>query len=233
MIPDLLSAFQDLAQPDRRQKLLGEGYVRIPDPSSVCTVYHKPDSNIVLRFSMRPEMTVLTNKYFIQNAGNPYLPEVYAHGEIHGGKHMTVMEKLISSQDLNDEKDIDLLGQARAIATFPFGDKIHGTAHRQLTEEPQFLQAVRVLVTCAEESFKNPSSKNECLFPDRNVNGVMYRIDKNGMPFPVMVDTLTYTAPSQKLESQLEAIFRRLRRFEVLERRRTLAVSSKGSPTPV
>ena len=29
MIPDLLSAFQDLAQPDRRQKLLGEGYVRI------------------------------------------------------------------------------------------------------------------------------------------------------------------------------------------------------------
>ena len=232
MIPDLLGAFRSLDQPTRREKLLAEGYVRIPDPSSLCTVYHKPDSNIVLRFSMRPEMTALANKYFIQNANNPYLPRVYAHGEIHGGKHLTVTEKLISSQDLNDEINIDLLGTARAIATFPFGDRIHGAAHQEFAKDPKFLQAVRALVMCAEESFKNPSSKNECLFPDRNVNGVMYRMDEEGMPFPVMVDTLTYTAPSVELESQLESLFARLRQFEALENQRALAATSKGSLTP-
>lgn len=232
MFPDLLKDFQSIAQPERRQRLLDEGYVRIPDPSSVCTVYHKPDSNTVLRFSMRPEMTVLTNKYFIENAGNPYLPRVIAHGEIHGGKHLTVMEKLISSQDLSDEMDVDLLGQARAIATFPFGDKIHTTAHLQFAKDPEFLRAVRVLVNCTAESFKNPSSKNECLFPDRNPNGVMYRMDAYGMPFPVLVDTLTYTAPSQELESQLEGIVTRLQRFETAQNKRTLAASCKGSPAP-
>lgn len=234
MYPDLLKAFQSLAQPERRQRLLDEGYVRIPDPSSVCTVYHKPESNVVLRFSMRPEMTALLNKYLIENQDNPFLPRVLAHGEIHGGKHLTVMEKLITTQDLNDDLDVDLLGQARAIATFPFGDKIHGGAHLGLAKDPEFLQAMLILAACAQESFKSSSSKNECLFPDRNPNGVMYRMGNDGLPsFPVLVDTLTYTAPSRDLETQLESIFTRLRRFEAAERKRTLTASRKGSPAPV
>jgi|GEM_PF-3264516 hypothetical protein len=232
MFPDLLQAFQSLPQPERRQRLLDEGYVRIHDSSGVCTVYHKPDTNIVLRFSMRPEMTALTNKYLTENQDNPFLPRVYAHSAIEGGKHVTVMEKLISTQDLNDDFGIDLLGQTRAIATFPFGDKIHGAAHRGLAGEDGFLKAVRILATCARESFKNPSSKNECLFLDRNPGGVMYRMGADGMPFPVLVDTLTYTAPSKQLEDQLERIFARLQRFEAAERKRTLTISRKGSPEP-
>lgn len=233
MYPDLLKAFQSLPQPERRQRLLDDGFMRIHDSSSVCTVYHKPGSDVVLRFSMRPEMTALTNKYLTENQNNPFLPRVLAHSDIEGGKHVTVMEKLISAQDLNDDIGIDLLGQTRAIATFPFGDKIHGAAHRELTKEPGFLDAVRILATCAQESFKNPSSKNECLFLDRNPSGVMYRMDAEGMPFPVLVDTLTYTAPSKQLERQLESVFARLQRFEAAERKRTLTASRKGSPQPV
>ncbi|QQG36535.1 MAG: hypothetical protein HYS17_01725 [Micavibrio aeruginosavorus] len=232
MIPDLLKAFQGLDQPARRQKLQDEGYIRLPDSSGLCSVYHQPDKKTVLRFSMRPEMAELTSRYFMQNPDNPYLPRVYAHGPLSGGKYICVMEKLTSLQELDEEEGIDLVGQARAIATFPFGDSIHRAAHRGLAQEDKFLEAMLVLANCAKESFRNPSSRNECLFPDRSVSGVMYRRGKNGLPTPVLVDTLTYTAPSRELESQLEGIFTRLHRFELLERRRTLAGYRKGSCEP-
>lgn len=229
MIPDLLKAFQSLDQSARRQKLKDDGY-EILRRGHLCSVYHKPDSDVVLRISMRPDTAELTSRYFIKYTANPYLPRVSAEGRVEGGKHISIMEKLISIEELAENGEDFVFGMARAIATFPFGDKRHDEAHEELAKDNHFMAATRALVNCSLESFYKLAEKDECLFPDRNVANIMFRREKNGGLHPVLVDTLTYTTPSTALASELDNIVSRLRTLEFSQYRLGVVNGLKKGP---
>jgi hypothetical protein len=225
MTPDLLKAFQGLNQEARRQKLKDEGY-EVLRRGNLCSVYHKPDSDVVLRISMRPATAELMSRCFANNTGNPYLPRVYAHETVAPDKHICAMEKLISLEELDEEGD-DLVGQARALASFPFGDNLHVDVHKIFAMDKNLMAAVRALASCARESILNPSSNGECLSLERNVDGIMFRRE-NGMLHPVFVDTLIYTTPCQDIENQLDNVLSRMKNYDQDERRKAPALS--GGP---
>ena len=225
MLPDLLKAFQGLDQSERRQKLKDDGY-EVLRRGHLCSVYHKPDSDVVLRISMRPDTAELTCRHFMKHAANPYIPHIYSESRIGGGKHISVMEKLISIEELAESDEDFVFGMARAIATFPFGDKRHDEAHEELAKDVNFMAATRAIINCAMESFYDLADNDECLFPDRDVANIMFRRE-NGILHPVLVDTLTYTTPSNELASEFDNIISRLRKLEFAQYQQGVVLGSQ------
>lgn len=228
MVPDLKS-FTGLTREELKQKLKDEGYA-VLRRGHLCTVYHQPDSDVVLRVSMRPLTSALTCDYFMKHQGNPYLPKVFDHATVNEETHISVMEKLTSIEEMAEDGQSYLFGMARYMASFPFGDITHNQVHAELAKDKTFMAAVRALVTCAIESFHNFSEHDECLFLDRDVDGIMYRAEADGCYKPVLVDTLTYTTPSDEIARQFDNILARLRRYEYDEYYKRTPAALRGGP---
>lgn len=230
-LPDLKS-FEGYTREDLKSKLRDEGY-EILRRGHLCSVYCKPGSDVVLRISMRPKTAALACEHFQKHAGNPYLPRVFDHMTLDERTHITVMEKLVSIEELAENGREYVFGAARSIASFPFGDRTHEEMHAELAKDVSFMAAVRTLVTCAIQSFHDFSDQDECFFLDRDIDGIMYRQESDGGLQPVLVDTLTYTTPSNEVASEFDNILSRLRQFEYAEYyKRTPAAMCKGPPMP-
>ena len=76
------------------------------------------------------------------------------------------------------------------------------------------------------ESFYDLADNDECLFLDRDVANIMFRRE-NGILHPVLVDTLTYTTPSNELASEFDNIISRLRKLEFAQYQQGVVLGSQ------
>lgn len=232
MIPDL-TTFAGLRRQDICKKLEADGYEVLRD-GNLCSVYHQPGSDIVIRLSLRPDVAELTCKYFKKYEGNSYLPKVYAHAKISDRVHLGVMEKLVSIEEIMKQDDEHpIFGMARAIASFTSGDDIHGDVHQELSKDRELMGAVRALVNCSIESYYQVTDNGDCVFPDGDVDGIMFRQGQNGELQPVFVDYLNCKTPSSKMAAEFDNILARLRAFEFAEYHQGIRRAQRqGPPMP-
>ncbi len=230
MIPDLKS-FEGLHRDDICRKLKGEGY-EILRRGSLCTVFHQSGSDKVVRVSMTPSTSALACNYFQRNVDNPYLPKVYEHAIINDRVHVSIMEKLVSLEELAEEDENHVLfGMARAISSFAFGDMIHGAVHQEFAKDQKLIEALHALVNCARESFDTLGGKGDSLFLDRDVDGILFRKDENGAFQPVFANALCYTTPSASLKTDFDKIQERLHQMgPVSEMKKSPAPARPGTP---
>lgn len=227
-----LNQFKGKQRDEICRQLKSDGY-EILRRGSLCTVFHQPGSAFAVRVSMTPTTAALMCDTFQKNAQNPYLPNVYDHMTINDHTHISVLEKLISLEEIAEQDGAHVtFGIARAVSSFAFGDQIHGFVHDELAKDPHIIDAVRVLVGCARTALHNHGGNGDSLFVDRDVDGILFRIDDNGGVQPVLANTLCYTTPSQAQEMEFDNILGRMRDLESAQRK-TPAVARPGSPVPV
>lgn len=209
-----IKSFAGMRREEICKKLKSEGY-EILRRGALCSVFHQAGSHQVVRVSMTPKTAAFFCDYMMKNADNPYLPKIYDHVTISEAAHVSLTEKLVSLEELAEEEENYIrLGMARAIASFAFGDQIHQPFHEELAKEKKFIDAVRVLTDCARQSLQQLGSEGECLFLDRDVDGILFRPDSNGQLSPVFANTLCYTTPAAGLETEFDNIMSRLQCLE-------------------
>lgn len=227
-----LNRFKDKQRDEICRQLKNDGY-EILRRGSLCTVFHQPGSNFAVRVAMTPNTASLMCEAFQKNAQNPFLPKIYNHLTVNHNTHISVIEKLVSLEEIAEEDGAHVtFGIARAVSSFAFGDQIHGFVHDELAKDPQIIDAVRVLVDCARTALHAHGGDGDSLFVDRDVDGILFRIDENGGMQPVLANTLCYTTPSAAQEGEFENILTRMRDLENAQRK-TPAVARPGSPSLV
>lgn len=211
-----IKSFAGMRREDICKKLKHEGY-EILRRGALCSVFHQAGSDQVVRVSMTPKTAAFYCDYMMNQADNPYLPKIYEHITISDSAHVARTEKLVSLEELAEEEENYIrLGMARAIASFAFGDEIHQSFHEELAKEGQFIEAVRILTDCARQSLHQLRSEGECLFLDRDVDGILFRSGQNGQLSPVFANTLCYTTPAAGLETEFDNILHRVQILEAL-----------------
>ena len=227
-----LNQFKDKQRDEICRQLKSDGY-EILRRGSLCTVFHQPGSEFAVRVSMTPTTAALMCDTFQRHAQNPYLPNIYDHLTINHNTHISVIEKLVSLEEIAEQDSAHVtFGIARAVSSFAFGDQIHGPVHDELAKDPQIIDAVRVLVGCARTALHTHGGNGDSMFVDRDVDGVLFRIDENGGIQPVLANTLCYTTPSQVQEMEFDNILSRMRDLENAQRK-TPVVAHPGSPVPI
>lgn len=213
MTPDLKS-FAGLHRDDICRQLKNEGY-EILRRGGLCTVFHQPGSDVAVRVSMTPATSAMMCDCFQKNAQNPYLPKVYEHAIINDRAHVSIIEKLVSLEELAEEDENHVMfGMARAISSFAFGDTVHDDVHKEFAKDTKMIAAVRALVNCAQDAFHKLGKNGDSLFLDRNVDGILFRREENGGLQPVFANSLCYTTPSASQNGDFDNIQARLRKME-------------------
>lgn len=212
MYPDL-NEFSGKQRDEICRQLKHEGY-EILRRGSLCTVFHQPGNHYALRVSMTPNTAALMCDAFQKQAGNPYLPKVYNHLTINDQAHISVIERLVSLEELAEEDSGHTnFGIARAVASFAYGDKIHEPVHEAMAYDPQLIAAVRTLVDCAQSAYQQHGDIGDSMFVDRDVDGILFRVEEGNVQ-PVFANSLCYTTPSPMQEAEFEMILKRMRAFE-------------------
>lgn len=224
-----LKTFKGMKRDQICHYLKDQGYevIRRGDLSSV---FHQAGSSRVVRVSMAPLTASFLCDFYKANEGNPYFPKVYYHKTINDTTHLSVMEKLVSLEELAEEEDNYVrLGYARALASFAFGDDIHKDFHRELANSKEFVDTIHTLVNGVRRSLRDLGPQGECLFLDRNPDGVLFRQNKDKSYQPVLANILTYTSPSEALELECDSILTRIRALEVEAREKRKAPTQGGA----
>ena len=230
MYPDL-NEFSGKQRDEICRQLKNDGY-EILRRGSLCTVFHQPGSDFAVRVSMTPNTASLMCDIYQKNTHNPYLPKVFKHQTINEQAHISVIEKLVSLEELAEEDSGHVnFGIARAVSSFAYGDKIHGPVHEAMATDPQLIEAVRTLVDCARTAYQQHGDNGDSMFVDRDVDGILFRVDDNGVQ-PVFGNTLCYTTPSPMQEAEFQNILTRMQAFEDAQRKAQVAVARPGSPVP-
>lgn len=209
-----IKSFAGMRREDICKTLKNNGY-EILRRGALCSVFHQAGSDRVVRVSMTPKTAAFFCDYMMQKGDNPYLPKIYEHLTISDTAHVALTEKLVSLEELAEEEENYIrLGVARAIASFAFGDEIHQSFHEELAKEGPFIAAVRTLTDCARQSLRQLGPEGECLFLDRDVDGILFRPGQDGTLSPVFANTLCYTTPAAGLDGECDTIMKRLQSLE-------------------
>lgn len=231
MYPDL-KEFSGKQRDEICRQLKNEGY-EILRRGSLCTVFHQPGSTFAVRVSMTPNTAALMCDVFQKNAHNPYLPKVYDHLIINEQAHVSVIEKLVSLEELAEEDSGHTnFGIARAVSSFAYGDKIHGPVHEAMACDPQLIAAIRTLVDCARTAYQQHGDAGDSMFVDRDVDGILFRVDDQGGTQPVFANSLCYTTPSPMQEDEFQNILTRMQDFENAQTMPPAVVKRPTSPVP-
>ncbi len=229
MYPDLKN-FQNLHRDEICRQLKNDGY-EILRRGGLCSVYHQPGSDFTVHVSMTPHTAALACDMFQKHADNPYLPKTHDHLTVNDRVHVSIIEKLVSLEELAEEDEEHVtFGIARALSSFAYGDEIHEPVHEELAKDPRIVEAVRALVGCARKALRTYGGEGDSLFVDRDVGGILFRMDDKGGAQPVFANALCYTTPSRKLEDEFNSILSRMHALENQQRKTPAAC--RGSPVP-
>lgn len=194
--PDL-EQFKGKSHDDIAARLEDFGYHNAGDDFFVL-----PDSGHMIKIADNAPAVKRFADLCMDNAGNPFLPEIYEQFTVNDNTHLIVLEPLHTPSG-----ERTLYGICRAISTFISGDENHEGVHEMLMQqEPKLVEAAKAIVGCLADHLYD---KDGCYYYNARPNNVWIRDAENGHHQPVFRNPLRPAALTPKIEAQVQRLCER------------------------